>query len=297
MSVEAPLDFEKSAGLFARTARNLCDVFENGIYYRVLHADGKPVLLLVSSSGTIHNPILKVEVYPRVLKLESLKETLRLMFACSTDFRKFNGLAEKDRVMRQVSRKLMGLRPIAPPTLFEALVIAFTEQQISLEAAMAIRSRIVEKYGESIQFDGRKYYAFPTTKVLAYAKRNGLRKVGLSTRKAEFINELSRQLEDGELDLEDLRSLDDNSAINALMEIRGVGRWTAEYVLIRGMGRSNSLPADDLGIQRAVSEAYFHGRKVTSVNVRRILGKFAPCSGIAAFYLMIFLFWVQRDRE
>jgi len=297
MSVDPPFDFEKSAGIFARTARNLSDVFENGIYYRVLHVDGKVVLLLVSSDGTIQNPILWVEVYPRIRKLKSLREILRVMFARSTDFSKFNTLAEKDRVMRLVSKKLVGLRPIAPPTIFEALVIAITEQQISLDAAMAIRSRLLEKYGETIQFAERTYYAFPTTKTLANANQNGLREVGLSTRKAEYIKELSRQLEDGGIDLENLRNLDDNSAIDALMQIRGVGRWTAEYVLIRGLGRYNSLPADDLGIQRVVSEAYFHGKKVTSADVRKILRKFAPCSGIAAFYLMYFQFWMQEKRE
>ena len=116
--------------------------------------------------------------------------------------------------------------------------------------------------------------------------------VGLSMSKAEYVKGLSKQLASGELELEDLRKLDDPSAVDVLMQIRGVGRWTAEYVLIRGMGRINSLPADDLGSQRAVSEAYFHGKKVTSEDVRRILQKFAPCSGIAAFYLMYFLFWM-----
>jgi len=294
MSVDPPFDFEKSAGIFARTARNLSDVFENRIYYRVLNVDGKPVLVLVSSNGTIQSPLLWFEVHPRIHKLETLNETLRIMFACSTDFGKFNALAGKDRVMRQVSKKLMGLRPIAPPTIFEALVTAITEQQISLDAALAIKSRLLEKYGEVVQFKGRTYYEFPTIKTFANANRNGLRNVGLSTRKAEYIKELSRQLEDGELDLENLRNLDDNAAIDALMQIRGVGRWTAEYVLIRGMGRINSLPADDLGIQRAVSEAYFHGKKVTSIDVRKILRKFAPCSGIAAFYLVYFLFWTQQ---
>jgi DNA-3-methyladenine glycosylase II len=297
MNVDGPFDFERSAGLFARTARNLSDVFDNGVYYRVLYVEERSVLVLVSSIGTIQNPTLLVEVHPRIDKLKSLNETLRKMFACSSDFGKFHALAKKDRVMLQISKNLVGLRPIAPPTIFEALVIAITEQQISLDAAMAIRCRLIEKYGERIQMKGRTYYAFPTVKTLANANGNGLRNVGLSTRKAEYIKSLSKQLEERELDFEKLRNLADDSAIDALMQIRGVGRWTAEYVLIRGMGRINSLPADDMGIQRAVSEAYFHGGKVTSMDVRRIMRKFAPCSGIAAFYLMYFLLWMQKRGE
>ena len=219
------------------------------------------------------------------------------MFASSPDFEKFSTVAKKDRLMRIISKEQLGLRPIAPPTLFEALVIGITEQQISLDAALAIRSRLVVKYGETIQFKGRIYHAFPTPKSLANANRNGLRNVGLSERKAEYIRGLSRQLFGGKLDLEKLRELDDDLAADALMSIGGVGRWTAEYALIRGMGRINSLPADDLGIQRAVSQTYFRGKRTTSEDVRRILRKFTPCSGIAAFYLMYYLFWKRQPIE
>jgi len=97
------------------------------------------------------------------------------------------------------------------------------------------------------------------------------------------------------LDLESLRKRNDDEAIAELTKIRGVGPWTAEYTLVRGMGRMNSLPADDLGIQRAVSQAYFKGRKISSKEVRKVLSKFAPFSGIAAFHLMYYLFWLPNS--
>ena len=291
MTVDPPFDFGQSAGIFA-TRRALPDIFEKGIYYRALHVENTLVLVLVSSEGTTQSPAIRFEVYPRLdkSKIRSLKATLRTMFASSPDFERFSLVARKDRLMRIISKELLGLRPIVPPTLFEALVIGITEQQISLDAALAIRSQLVLKYGESIQFNGRIFHTFPTPKALAKANWNGLRKVGLSKRKAEYIGELSRRLFSGKLDIEKLRELDDSLAVDALMSIRGIGRWTAEYVLIRGMCRINSLPADDLGIQRAVSQAYFRGRRTTSEDVRRILRKFTPCSGIAAFYLMYYLF-------
>jgi integrase len=99
-----------------------------------------------------------------------------------------------------------------------------------------------------------------------------------------------------ELALEELRKLTDEAAMAELM-IRGVGRWSAEYALLRGLGRVNSLPADDLGVQRAVSISYFHGRKVSSDQVRRVLRKFAPYSGIAAFFLMYNLFWKPQEAH
>lgn len=226
-----------------------------------------------------------------------MRNSLHSMFATSFDFSRFYGLAKKDRLMGTVAKKLRGLRPILPSTIFEAAVIAVTEQQISLDAAIAIRSRVVEKYGDKVVFDGRTFYAFPTPHSLAKAKPYEMRSLGLSIGKAQYISELSKKVQSGELDLERLREMDDEKAIAELTKIKGIGRWSAEYLLIRGMGRVNSLPADDLGIQRAVSQAYFKGRRISSDDVRRVLRKFAPYSGIAAFYLIYYLFWEPKQGE
>ena len=294
---EAPFDFERSASIHNRFKNSLPDLFENGFYKRVLHACGKPVLANVSSVGTIGSPRLRVEVHPQLSISEAncIRTVLRSMFGNTFDFNRFRKVARRDRLMSIVLRELTGLRPIAPPSVFEALVIAITEQQISLDTAIAIRSRLIEKYGDVVRFDGKSFYSFPTAKALARARTHQMRSVGLSRSKALYIIELAREVESGRLDLESLRKRNDDEAIAELTKIRGVGPWTAEYTLVRGMGRMNSLPADDLGIQRAVSQAYFKGRKISSKEVRKVLSKFAPFSGIAAFHLMYYLFWLPNS--
>jgi len=296
---EAPFDFERSASIHSRFRKSLPDLYESGLYKRVLHICGKPVLVIISSKGTTERPRLGVEAHPRlsIPHAKSLRNLLHTMFASSFDFNSFRKVAKRDRLMNAVSRELAGLRPIAPPTIFEALVVAITEQQISLDAAVAIRSRLIEKYGDVARFDGRSFYAFPTAMSLATAKPKQLKAVGLSRSKALYIGELARRVENGELDLESLRKRADETVVAELTKIRGVGPWTAEYALIRGMGRVNSLPADDLGIQHAVSQAYFKGKRIGSKEVRRVLGKFAPYGGIAAFYLMYYLFWIPKRAK
>ena len=290
---DAPFDFERSASMHGRFGDSPPDQYENGLYKRVVHVGMKPVLVIASSEGTTRRPRIGLEVHPRLSKPEtkSLKDVLGVMFRSSFDFNGFRKVTRKDRLMNIVAREVRGLRPIAPPTIFEALVIAITEQQISLNAAIAIRSRLVRAYGECVSFEGRRFYAFPTTKSLARTKPSQMRTLGLSRSKSLYIVELARRVEGGELDLESLRTKNDESAIAELTKIKGIGRWSAEYVLVRGMGRVNSLPADDLGIQRAVSQAYFRGKQIGSKEVREVLDKFAPYSGIAAFYLMYYFFW------
>ena len=282
--------------MHGRFRKSLPDLYEDGLYKRVLHVHGKPVLAIVSSKGTTESPRLRVKAHPRlsIPETKSLRGILHDMFGSSFEFRCFRNVAKRDRLMSTISRELAGLRPIAPPSIFEALVIAITEQQISLDAAVAIRSRLIEKYGDLVRFGGRSYYAFPTAMTLAKAKVTQMKTVGLSRSKVLYIGELARRITRGELDLERLRKMDDESIVEELTRIKGIGRWTAEYVLFRGMGRFSSLPADDLGIQHAVSRAYFSGKRIGPNEVRRTLGKFAPYSGIAAFYLMYYLFWRQE---
>lgn len=285
--------------MLGRVRKNLPDLYQNGVYKRVLHVGMKPALLSITSRGTVSKPLLRVEVYPHlsIKESESLRDRLHSMLEASYSYRDFRRVARKDQLMNRISSRLAGLRPIPPPSVFEALVIAITEQQISVDAAVAIRSRLIEKYGETLRLDGMTYYAFPTAARLAKAKPDQMRSVGLSRSKASYINELSKKVAAGELDLERVREMDDETAVSELTKIRGIGPWSAEYALIRGLGRVNSLPADDLGIQRAVSQGYFRGRKVSSQNVRRALNKFAPYSGIAAFYLMYFLFWEPKSNS
>jgi len=285
--------------MHGRFQRGLPDLYEEGAYKRVVHLRRKRVLIIASSKGTTQKPRIRIEAYPSlsIPEQRSLRNLLEKMFRNRFDYKGFRRVARKDPIMNKISLELAGLRPIAPSTVFEALVIAITEQQISLDAAIAIRSRLVEKYGDIVRFRGRKFYAFPTARSLATAKTGQMRAVGLSRNKALYISELARKIERRELDLESLRAMDDESAVGELTKIKGIGRWSAEYTLVRGMGRVNSLPADDLGIQRAVSRVYFRGKRVGPKEVRGVLNKFAPYSGIAAFYLMYHQFWLLNHDE
>jgi DNA-3-methyladenine glycosylase II len=280
--------------MHSRFRNSLPDLYEDGVYMRVLRPNKTPTLISVSSKGTTEKPRLLIETYPSLKKHEMLhlKRQLRAMFEPTFDFDHFCVIAKKDAKMRTIAKQLRGFRPIRPPTVFESVIIAITEQQISLYAANAIRSRLIQRYGDTVTCNGRTFYGFPTPGSLARAKPAGLTGVGLSAAKARSIGEFSRRIADDGFNLEGLRRMTDDQVVTELTKFRGIGRWTAEYVLARGLGRADSLPADDLGIRRAVSQAYFKGRGISAEKVRKIMmEKFAPYSGIAAFYLMYHLFW------
>jgi len=146
---------------------------------------------------------------------------------------------------------------------------------------------MIKSFGEMLRLNGEVYYAYPTPQNLTQTTAEELQKCGLSRRKAEYIQNISKLNAEGELDLEGLRLREDaDGVVSALDGIRGVGVWTAELTIVRGM-RKNALPADDLGLRRVISHYYHRGEGISSDEARVIAQKWGSWKGLAAFYLIL----------
>jgi DNA-3-methyladenine glycosylase II len=163
------------------------------------------------------------------------------------------------------------------------VVIAITEQQLSLAAAFHIRQRLVTRFGTPFE----ALWIFPSPETLAEAPLGDLIDCGLSRRKAEYVKGLAQRVADGTLDLDALTRKSDEEARVYLMNQRGLGAWSAQYILVRGLGRADCLPSDDVGLRRAVGKYFSRGRRLSPEQLDRALLPFAPFRGLAAFYLSV----------
>jgi DNA-3-methyladenine glycosylase II len=187
-------------------------------------------------------------------------------------------------VTRPVIARLRGLKPPRTVTVYEALIIAFTEQQISLRVAMAFQMKIVERYGKPLRHGDLTFHSFPSPAALVAANPDDLRGLGLN--KADFITSLSKSVNSGDLDLESLKARPTGEAREELQSIRGVGEWTSDYVLVRDLGRTEMVSYDDLGTQDSVGLYYKGGVRATRGEVEKILGRFGTYAGLANYYLI-----------
>ena len=145
---------------------------------------------------------------------------------------------------------------------------------------------MIKTFGDVLELDGEVYYGFPTPKKLASASVEELHGCGLSLRKAEYIKDLSAMIVDGKLNLEELKNRDAKEIVSELCEIRGIGVWTAELTMVRGMNKVDALPADDLGLRRVISHFYCGGREISAEEARRIAEKWGRWKGLAGGYLI-----------
>ncbi len=241
---------------------------------------GTPAIIEVRQAR-LDPPLLRV-VSPQNVDGRALKELAAWIVLADLDLSPFYRIARRHPRLRPITRQLHGLKFIRPASLFEMAVIAVTEQQISLSAARSIRQRLVERFGRKI--DG--LWLFPGPGDLSGTSIDQLTLCGLSGKKAEYIRDLADKVSKGALDLNTLKSMNDDEARGFIGGLRGFGRWSADYILIRGLGRTDAVPSDDLGVRTVLGRYLGSGPRMTATEVEQALEPFRPYRGLATFYFL-----------
>jgi DNA-3-methyladenine glycosylase II len=206
-----PFHFDLSAEIFADGDRQIRN-YENGEFCQVLRVNGKLILGTIKSIGTVDKPKLSAVLKSNIAITEEDKkkaeEIIRFLFNLDFDLKPFYEKVKEDKTMAYITQKLFGLKNPTTQTVFEALVDSIVEQQISLKVANSLERKLIKKFGDSVNFEGEAYYAYPTPKSLAAASVDGIRQCGLSQRKAEYIKEVSTLITEAKLDLEQLKHIE-----------------------------------------------------------------------------------------
>jgi DNA-3-methyladenine glycosylase II len=191
-------------------------------------------------------------------------------------------LAQRDRVLRRLIRAHPDVHLKRRSDPFTTLARAIVGQQISVKAADTIWRRFVATVAPAA-----KRAAFPriAPAIVAATDIASLRHCGLSVRKAEYLRDLAAHFASGTLDPKGWRRLDDEALIAALVEVKGIGRWTAEMFLIFHELRADVLPVDDIGLQRAVALHYRGGRRMAPAAIRKLALDWQPWRSVATWYL------------
>ncbi len=192
-------------------------------------------------------------------------------------------LLRRDPVLAALIRKHgeCGLAAAQRADHFSALVRAITGQQLSTKAAATIYSRLVALMPDGV-----------TPAALAALGDNEMRGVGMSRQKIAYFRDLSARAVSGALPLDRLDAMSDDEVIDALTQVKGIGRWSAEMFLMFRLHRPDVLPVDDLGIVNPVKNVYGLRKRPTADRIRRIGESWRPYRSVACWYL-----WRSLDNE
>ena len=260
LAVPGPFDLELTTERFRAFGIDNATVWHEGGLHRVV--GGREVRIEAEPGG--------VSVEPLDDKIERV---VHLVLGLDFDLERFYAWAADDAVLGPATRRLFGFRPTLAPDPFEMLVGAITAQQVSLFAAVAIRNRLIERFGRKVG----NVWEFPSRSALAGAEEGELVAVGFSRRKAEYTVALARS----ELDLDSLAALSDEAVKRAIVSQRGLGAWTAEWFLARHLARPHAWPLGDLALRKAVADLY------GGLDLEKARERFHPYENLSAHYLLL----------
>jgi len=283
LSTRAPFHLEATVRVLQRRPTNLVETWERGRYLRVLRTSGDLALVEVENRGTIDEPDVRYSLRHGDSSTESqrrLAQTLRKVLGLDVDPLPLQRIVEADRKLRPTALALRGMRPPRFAGWFEAFANVMPFQQLSLDAGIAIVGRLVERFGQHLEQGGHRFHAFPTARAVAEARLEALRKCGLSSRKAESLRNLARAIESGELTEDRIAAMNTNDALRALIELPGIGPWSASLVLLRGLGRLDVFPPGDVGAVRGLSALMHLG---STASLARRVERFGAYRGYLYF--------------
>lgn len=282
-----PPDFSFSENLryLSRSANECLYEISGETIRHALSIRNEKLLLEISSAADhflsvrIHKPV------PHQMKGE-IAAYIHDWFDLGTSLTPFYEMAQTDPLLKMPAEQFFGLRVMGIPDLFEALAWGILGQQINLTYAYTLKRRLVEKFGECLNYDGSRYWLFPSAETIAGLTMEDLADLKMTVKKCEYLIDVARLMANGELSKEDLlKEGDVKAAEKKLTKIRGIGPWTAHYVLMRCLRFPNAFPIDDVGLHNAIKVISGSERKPAREEILKYSARWEKWEAYAAFYL------------
>lgn len=285
-----PFRLDLTAWILCRRPDNLMDHWDGHAYHRIIVLDGRPVEIEVTQSGAAEMPQLAVSLRgigagPGIE--QRVMSSLERLLGVYIDLEKFYRFAESNADLKNLVAQFCGSKPPRFPTYFETLANAIACQQLSLTVGIRLLNRLSKAYGPSLQTKEGAFHAFPRPEDLVDVDVEDLRSIGFSYQKAHYLLGLARSLTDQQLNLDEIETLEDKAAIELLCRIKGVGRWTAEYFLLRGLGRTHIFPGDDVGARNNLQGWLGMSKRLDYLSVSEALASYKGFSGLIYFHLLL----------
>ncbi|MGH2586661.1 MAG: DNA-3-methyladenine glycosylase family protein [Dehalococcoidia bacterium] len=296
LTPRAPFAFDLALDYLRGSPSAVIERIEGGGYLRPVTLHGRLFVLRVSSVGDTDQPCLRVELAGQDLSQEDARAAVdltRRIFTTDHDLAELSAIAEADPVFGRLVRRFRGLRPVVIADPFEAIVWAILGQQINITFAAKLKRALVDRFGTTIERDGLTLSVFPPPERLAALEHErDLLPLQFSRQKSRYTIALARAVCEGRIDLVHAGTLPPEEAIAALMAFPGIGRWTAEYALMRAFGHPDVMPAGDGGLKQIIGREYGLGRQATETEIRTLGERWRGWRGYAAFY-----WWFQLQQE
>ncbi len=257
-----------------------------GCFARSISIDGEEVPFRVIQKRKGMRPKLIVE-WPETWTGEGdqLVEQVNWLLGWDIDTKPVLAAIHEDPVIAHLVEPLQGLRPYTQPTLFEALVKAIIQQQVTYRFASQIVRNLVLAHGPRCQLGNFPIWGFPKPEHLTKVSERELSKCKIGY-KVEYLTDLLTKINSGQLNLDALGKKKPEEIIKELVSLHGIGLWTAELTVLSGLRQLDIFPYGDLVIRNLISNLYLRGEPANREKVKEVAKRWGAEAPRVLYFLM-----------
>jgi DNA-3-methyladenine glycosylase II len=293
LSVPKEFSFKENLNYLSRSSNECLFNIKEDKICKALRISNTIVLIEVSEKvkGWLNIRFLNTPTKPNRLVRDAVYTYVIDWFDLERDLQPFYELAKNDQLLQEAVRSFYGLRNMGIPDLFEALAWGILGQQINLAYAYTLKRRLVERFGSYIEYEGVKYWVFPTAADIASLTVADLNSLRMTVKKCEYLIGVAKQIVDGKLSKHLLLDTNDlKKSEKLLTSIHGIGPWTSNYVLMRCLRYPTAFPIDDVGLHNAIKFLLKMEKKPTKQEILKRSSNWKGWESYATFYIWRFLY-------
>ena len=290
MHAIAPFRLDLTVWVLRRRQANRIDSWNGQTYRRAMILGSQNVVVSVEQNGSADQAELDVTLAcekPSPLTKQAAEPALVRLLGLHIDMSGFYAMAQADAHLRPLVERFTGMKPPLYPTLFESIANAIIFQQISLDAGISILNRLAAAFGTPFDCGKERFFLFPEASFIAGLSPEEIKRVGMSANKARALVEGAQRITKLTLSLEGLEKMDNESAFAELVKFRGIGRWSADYVLLRGLGRVDVFPRGDIGARAGLNRWLKADGRLSDTEIEDIMSKWHGYGGLVYFHLLL----------
>src|SRR6266566_5124293 len=285
-----PFDFNKSLnflGVFMPTKRE--QIISPDTLTKAISIDGQTIVFQLISIGTIKNPQLDYTLFsPEPITEETqntVVERMTFFLSLKDDLLPFYRIGREDADFDPIIELLYGYHQVKFLTPFENACWAVLTQRNPMQMAQKTKQALIEKYGNHLEVHGNVYRAFPEPIQIAVVEYDEILKVIRNDRRAEYLIATARAF--SEADEEFLKTAPDEEVEAWLRNIKGIGEWSATFIMVRGLGRMQRIPLTETRLLEAASKVYGHGEELSRDDLKCLAERYGSWQGYWAHYLRV----------
>ena len=285
-----PFDFDKSLnflGVFMPTRQE--QTISLHMLTKAISFDGQPIVFQVCSTGTIEDPQLDYTLFSAEPVSEDIQravaERITFFLSLEDDLQPFYRIGQEDANFAAIIDSLYGYHQVKFLTPFENACWAVLTQRNPMNMAQKTKQALIEKYGSKLEVHGNVYRAFPEAIQIAVADYDELLQVIRNDRRTEYLIAAAQAF--SEVDDEFLKTASDEEVEAWLRSIKGIGEWSATFIMIRALGRMEHIPLSEERLLAAASKVYGHGKEISRDELKDLADRYGRWQGYWSHYLRV----------